>query len=377
MENKKKVQLIILTVFLIVAIIIGVYFRSWNTFFSSLFIELWFIIPIKFLKKRKELNEYNSPHNTSFFVLAPMIIGLFYSFWGYFTTFLGENLLVDLDTVLTFNLWVFFLAFPYLLYGLNSLYSCYTKKKFNLVYLYKAKAIDARKFAFLWNFIILMTIILFWIFSYYFINFRFLPVNPMHSYLDLILLITGITIAVFLLYPGIFSKGSSIPLMSTMEITRRMEEINRITLPPVSTRTSNPQSRTRPRAAPSRQKQQKKVSTTARRKPKTKQSVNKKLLSTAVFKKYKPKAGIITIEDFKCIFCFKLPKLPDDRNKGIILCPNCRYPAHAGEFKDWLRSSKLCSRCDTPIPASFIHHPKVISTENYLKVIEKFRSKNN
>ena len=81
------------------------------------------------------------------------------------------------------------------------------------------------------------------------------------------------------------------------------------------------------------------------------------------------------MEDFKCIFCFELPKLPRDEKRGIILCPHCKHPAHADEFKDWLRNSTLCSRCDTQIPARFIQNPEIIPTKVYLKAIEAIRKK--
>ncbi|MFX0105165.1 MAG: hypothetical protein ACFE75_06715, partial [Candidatus Hodarchaeota archaeon] len=81
---------------------------------------------------------------------------------------------------------------------------------------------------------------------------------------------------------------------------------------------------------------------------------------------YRPKAANLSLEDFKCIFCFKLPELPKDNGRGIILCPNCRYPAHADEFKDWLRTSGLCSRCNAPIPSNYRRNPKIISVKNYI-----------
>jgi hypothetical protein len=93
------------------------------------------------------------------------------------------------------------------------------------------------------------------------------------------------------------------------------------------------------------------------------------------FNLYKPKAARLSSDDFKCIFCFKLPKIPDDKGRGIIICPNCRYPAHADEFKDWLRSSNLCSRCNAPIPANYGRNPKTITIKNYLIVVKHFIGK--
>jgi hypothetical protein len=67
-----------------------------------------------------------------------------------------------------------------------------------------------------------------------------------------------------------------------------------------------------------------------------------------------------------------LPKFPEDKGREIILCPNCRYPAHADEFKDWLRSSNLCSRCNAPIPNNYRRNPKTLSIKNYLIVLKHF-----
>jgi hypothetical protein len=95
----------------------------------------------------------------------------------------------------------------------------------------------------------------------------------------------------------------------------------------------------------------------------------------AKFKKLRPKAGALSLDDFKCIFCFKLPQLPDDEGRDIILCPNCKHPAHADEFKNWLTTSTLCSRCDTIIPANFRRKPDIIPLKDYIKVIKVFYEK--
>lgn len=87
---------------------------------------------------------------------------------------------------------------------------------------------------------------------------------------------------------------------------------------------------------------------------------------------YRPKAGVLSTDDFKCIFCFKLPKFPEEKNRGVVLCPSCKFPAHADEFKDWLRKSNLCSRCNAPIPANFKRNPKIISVKNYSIVYRDF-----
>jgi len=90
------------------------------------------------------------------------------------------------------------------------------------------------------------------------------------------------------------------------------------------------------------------------------------------YDKLKPKAGVLTVDDFKCIFCFKLPQMPADQSRGIVLCPSCRHPAHADEFRNWTQSSNLCSRCGQTIPTHLRQRPDVISTASYLGVIQEF-----
>jgi len=94
------------------------------------------------------------------------------------------------------------------------------------------------------------------------------------------------------------------------------------------------------------------------------------------FNKYRPKARTLSKDDFKCIFCFQLPKIPNDNSRGIVLCPICNYPAHADEFKEWMERSNLCSRCEGPIPEPFRMNPKVMRVKNYLIVIKHFSIRN-
>ena len=88
----------------------------------------------------------------------------------------------------------------------------------------------------------------------------------------------------------------------------------------------------------------------------------------------RPKASVLSKEDFKCIFCFNLPKSPDDDQRGIVICPSCRHPAHADEFKEWAKSSPLCSRCDAKIADIFRKRPKIVSVKVYLDAMRRLSS---
>ena len=106
--------------------------------------------------------------------------------------------------------------------------------------------------------------------------------------------------------------------------------------------------------------------------PKQKKEKKKPKIKEKV-KKFAPKVGRVNIEDFKCIFCFKLPELPADKGRAIVLCPICKHPAHLDEFRDWLKRSKRCSRCDAPIPLAFRRKTTVIPIKFYVKVIKIYK----
>ena len=126
---KTKSIALILIVFSIIGIIHGAILNSVNVFVSWLLIGIWLIFSFKVLKNIKQYREYNSPHNTAFFTIAPVFIGIFYSIWGNFTGLLGENLLEDTDLYLSW--WGILFGFPYILYGSISLYRCF--KKYNVI----------------------------------------------------------------------------------------------------------------------------------------------------------------------------------------------------------------------------------------------------
>ncbi|MFX1239229.1 MAG: hypothetical protein ACFE8P_16135 [Promethearchaeota archaeon] len=154
------------------------------------------------------------------------------------------------------------------------------------------------------------------------------------------------------------------PTRTTTRPTPSRPSITSTTSRPAPSRTRPTPSRTRP--TPSRPKTTKTISRPAA-------PSRAKTTGSVLFEKYKPKAGILSLEDFKCIFCFQLPKLPADNHRGIVLCPNCRHPAHADEFKEWTQDSPLCSRCDAPIPPSFRRNPVIISAKQYTEVIDEYK----
>lgn len=81
--------------------------------------------------------------------------------------------------------------------------------------------------------------------------------------------------------------------------------------------------------------------------------------------------GKASKDDLKCIICYMDFKKSESRK--VILCPHCKYPAHADEFFSWFQQSKLCARCNKPISTKYVKSPIYrVSTKVYIEtVIEK------
>ncbi len=348
----------------------------------------WILFTIKFFEKRKEYNEYNSQKNTSFFLLGPLSVGLFYNLWGYFTGLWGENLFENTLPFLYISLWTLIFAFPYLIYGLYTIRACYTK--FHVVYLIKTRSLSARKFGTFYTLLLLFGILFYIVFFNIILNYFYIIVEQVYFYFDIMLVVIFLTLIYIFIRHGIFGSARSMPEISQDYINRRRQRLRTMTTTPVRAAPSRPKTtRTTSRPAPSRPKTTRTTSRPASNRPKTTKTVSRpapskpkttrttaqkpKVAASAVFEKYKPKAGILSLEDFKCIFCFQLPKLPADTHRGIVLCPNCKHPAHADEFKEWTHDSPLCSRCDAPIPPSFRRNPVIISVKQYVDVINEYK----
>ena len=395
---KIKFVVITLAIFLLIGIIHGAIINSFNVFVSWLLIGIWLIYSFKVIKNIKQYREFNSPHNTAFFTIGPVFMGIFYSIWGNFTGLLGENLLEGSSIYL--SLWSILFGLPYVVYGSISLYRCF--KKYNVIY-FGTKSVKARAFGYILSISILSFIIIYWISFYSLVDFYGSLLIPLHFLVDLNLIILLVSTILILIIPGLFGARSQLPQLTRAYITQRTKRLNQLTAPrrrtsprrkttrtttrsspTPSTRTVTRTSRTishSSRSTPSSRTQSKssRVKTTTHTTSRSRTSKPVRRSQSTVkrinLKLYRPKAGNLSIEDFKCIFCFKLPEYPKDNGRGIVLCPNCRYPAHADEFKDWLRTSGLCSRCNAPIPLNFRRNPKIVSVKNYIIVYKDFLRK--
>jgi len=360
--------------------------------------------------------QYNSPHNTSSFILGSLFTGLFYSIWGFFTGILGWNLIEFLGLYL--SPWVIIFGFPYLFYGGYLLYSCFTK--YSLIYFGNA-SIKPRKYAIVIIILFLTIEICFTMFFYINLDLFTEYFSPTNTCPDLTLLIFSFFAIYLLIRHGIFGRRVTVTQISrriqpdgtiittrttsssstspsgsrrssqqrvttirtpssrsTTRQPRSNQELPRLTSRTTQQRTSRQGSTTRtrktstPRTTQTRKTSTPRITQTRKRTQTVKTTrLPSGSVTKAQFDKYKPKSGILTEEDFKCIFCFKLPNL-DDKDQGIILCPKCKHPAHVNEFKDWAKESNLCSRCNAAFSSNFLKNPPVISIKNYLKIYNYF-----
>ena len=370
---RKKIITTVFTIFLIIGVIHGLLSYSFFNFATWLLIGLWLIFTLKIFENIKRHREFNSPHNTAFFVIVPLGIGIFYSIWGFYTGILGENLLGGVY----FSLWSLIFAFPYVLFSSYSLYRCF--KKYNVIY-FGTKAVKARALGYILSFSVLIFILAYWI-SFY-SGIESIPLD-----LNLLLLLIA-TILIVIIF-GFTNTRSSLPAITRDYIANRTRRINNLTTPTTqrqrvrTTRVTNPTPSTRKTTRTTRSRTQSSRTTPTSRKQTNRSKTSNVTRTTRVkptpkirdLNKFKPRASYLSLEDFKCIFCFKLPKLPEDRGRGVVVCPNCRYPSHADEFKDWMRTSNLCSRCSALIPSNFRRNPKIVSIKNYVIIYKQFLKK--
>ncbi|MFX0076463.1 MAG: hypothetical protein ACFE96_13560 [Candidatus Hermodarchaeota archaeon] len=370
---KNKTLTIIFSIFLIVGLIHSLITLSFVNFITWFLIGMWLLFTIKLFENIRRHREFNSPHNTAFFVIVPLGIGISYSIWSIYTGIFGVNLLGGVY----FSLWSLIFAFPFILYGAYSLYRCF--KKYNVIY-FGTKAVKARKLGFILSISVIIFILFYWI-SFY---------SVIESYpLDLNLLLLFIATILIVIIFGFTNTRSSLPTLTRDYIANRTRTINSLTTPTTqrqrvqTTSVTNPTPTTRRTTYTSRSRTQSSRTTPTSRRQTTRTKTSNTTRTTTVkptskirnINAYKPRASYLSLEDFKCIFCFKLPKLPDDRGRGVVVCPKCRYPSHADEFKDWMRTSNLCSRCSAPIPTSFRHNPRVVSVKNYAIIYRQLLKK--
>ena len=391
---KIVIYVVLIGLCLVIAVIIGFTpSESVNGFLSFLFIGIWISYSVDIFIRIKKMREYRSTLNNGFLIFGNLLISAFYGIWGEFTPIFIRR--VFPNTSLQLNYWVVIFSLPYLIFGTFLLLFSITK--YFAVYLGE-KAFNARKFTVLMGFLFLgmdLSLILYFSSELGIVNIH---------------LIVHMCIVVCFGVIGILTRNRSMSEYNLDRLTSRMSDIDRRISDADNTsaaarrseqrardaerarkkrREREEQSRreevrrrkqsssrstrtTRPKttsktSSTSRSKSSSKTYTqrTSSSKPRSSTTSNKELL------KMRPKTAVLSKEDFMCIFCFDLPHSSD--KGGIVLCPHCRYPAHYKEFKEWVRNSKLCSRCDGVISSNFIRNPKIIPVKTYLKAYKLFK----
>ncbi|HME51155.1 MAG TPA: hypothetical protein VKM55_02970 [Candidatus Lokiarchaeia archaeon] len=393
---KTRWYLLVLLFFLLVGIIADMFFHvELSLVITSLMLVGWIVFTWYFLARVKYMKEFRSPHNSSFPILGSLVFGLFHWFYGHFTTLFGVNLL-QLHNIqnVYISAWGLLFASPYLLYGMIVLANCF--RKYDWVYI-RRKPVSARKFGLASCFLVGILEIA-CAFSLY---------KAIFAYFDILPLLLGIDITYLVIRHGIFGRNASVITFGTRSIERPSsldEKPIAVRQPPrrpkpapkpqaksASTRQQKPNRRTKPQIKPGSARNQVQDRNTKPRQGTTSDGIRVTVSTTrsqkrsqiqrshgpnvAKYEALRPKASVLSIEDFKCIFCFQVPQLPADKQRGFVLCPHCRHPAHADEFKDWTHNSKLCSRCNSPLPDNFRRKPLIVAANEYLAAMQYFMDK--
>ncbi|MHA1674846.1 MAG: hypothetical protein ACTSYI_14620 [Promethearchaeota archaeon] len=398
--QKFGIYLVILIISLITALATGNSpQQDINGFFSYLLLGIWICFSSEFFIKVKKNKEYLSDQNYFSLVAGSSIIGSFYGMWGDFTTIL--TLSPDGLTFVNFNFWQLIFSLPYLLIGAVYLALC-TKKYFYVHF--GSKSINAMGTSIILSLGIIAADGIYLISHQTFLNLIIANIDPNTNDINVLILIQAIY-ALFIFVFALITRPSGLSSYSANRVSNRLGNIdrqladadrvaNRARQRERQARSTSDRDqkrraeekrkrdeerrkqenrRNRNRSSSTKKRQSKPASRQKSQKSQKSQKMTKNLTKQQLLQ-MKPKTGILTADDFKCIFCFELPS-SSDNNGGIILCPNCRYPAHADEFKQWIKSSSLCSRCDGTIPASFRRNPKIISTKHYLQAYKFWKKK--
>ena len=331
-----------------------------NAFYTWMLIGIWIMFTIRFIDQSLYLRQFNSPHNNIFFILGSFLVAFMTSAWGIFSTVLNGNLFHDVSPWLHVSPWMLVFSLPYLLYSLHAMHACFNK--YFLVYVGPA-SVNARKFAI---FLILLAFtleLMYLVFLFVFIDTLTLDLVIVVRYIDPFRLLYLMVVFIFWARYG---RQQPVPDTDAL-IPERQPARARSSPTPPQTRAPRPV----PRSASSQR-----ATSTARspRTPKMPPQVRRVRVGGGKrnFEALRPKAGVLSREDFKCIFCFNLPVLPADEHRGVVLCPVCKHPAHADEFKDWARNSGLCSRCDATFSDNFRRNPKIVPVKTYVDAIKYF-----
>lgn len=366
---------------------------------SWILLTWWILFTIYFLDRLKTAQEYHSSFNSAFYLSGSLCMALIYSIWGNYTTLLDQP--ISMPNSLYFNFWILIGTLFYLVFGFILL--IVTFRRYYTIYLFRIM-IDARKYGIvtcIFNLIIgFITIIDPTIF------FEILEIDPEPITENVnIGILLNIILSIILLIYGIVNRRTTVSSLNSDRVSNRIHDMDRRisasnpTIHP--TREVSERDRQHQRLLQQREEARRnQVQREAQRQESAQREAEKrrqqqvrqhqinqtnkpKALATPVagriadsdLAKIRPKGGTLSDDDFKCIFCFSVPKLPADKNRNIVICPRCHYPAHVDEFRNWTRNSPFCSRCEGELPANYRTNPPVVSTEYFLKAMKQLLKK--
>lgn len=358
-----------------------------NGFYSYVLVGIWIICTSEFVIRIKRNRDYLADQNQMILIFGSLFLGNFYGWWGDLTPIFTNSLLPGITWV-SLNVWQTIFAAPYLFIGTIFLILCL--KKYFYIYLGK-KSVSSQGTAIVLSIFFFVSNLV-----YLLIQQEIIAWSPANFYfresaLNLLVLLELI-ISLIIGIIGILNRPTAVSGYSLDRVSNRLNEIDQQIASAdrvanqardredaarrreLERQRRNQLEQQRRRKAQRRQEEIKRSTSKPSPSHKSKSQKSRKSLDKKTLLRMKPKTGILTEDDFKCIFCFELPNSSDSK-KGIVLCPNCNYPAHVDEFKEWVKTSSLCSRCDGEIPASFRRNPRVISTSTYLKAYKYWKKK--
>ncbi len=394
------IYLILIGLSLVIGLILGYTpGNSLTGFFTFLFIGIWASYTVGVFIRIKKMREYRSALNSGMLIFGNLLISAFYGIWGDFSPILIQRLFPD--TVLQINLWVTIFSLPYFVFGIFLLLFSITR--YFTIFI-RNKSFNGRKFTILMGFLFLGFDLIYILIRQEVIFIDFLDFSSLSGVNVYIIVHMSIIVCFGIL--GMITRNRSMSSYNLENLTSRMNDIDRRIKAADSTSAAARRSEQRARDSEQRRREwekqrrkeeaqrkkaeavRRKSSSTSRGPSRTTRSSSKRGSSTKkkpVSKpatssmskkellKLRPKTAVLSKEDFMCIFCFELPSTSD--RDSIVLCPHCHYPAHYKEFKEWVRNSKLCSRCDGVLSSSFIRNPKVIPVKTYLRAYKIFKKR--
>ena len=358
-----------------------------NSAITVLFLTVAFLLFIKLLIELRYYRSYKAPLASGIFLLIPSIIALGASYVSRNPAINDKPLLADMLVNINLKLAILFsqpiflfanvfslvLALPFYIFLLILLYRYYYGI-YPRLFLMRKKFY--KQFAMYFN-IILMGIIV----------FEWLSTNTIEIF-ELCFVIISIALIIrTYVFKIVLVPVRAVPGRPRRNAQRRSytsptnTSPNRSTLshPTNNPRTTNPQRNPRLTQVPNRTLSQPRPTPrpvvrhnqssghvqVAEGIPVTqtvKQRTNKKISKDKVLDLIPPTTHL-SEDDFRCIFCYELPTKSSDQ---VIICPNCKKPAHFPEYQKWTALSNICSYCNQDVGSRI---PKRINGKIYQQII--------